>query len=199
MNDRLDRVVYELDAAGDGLSAHDALARAELAIREAEQLVDSATLSPVAVRDHLQNLAAAFFTERIKNASSLEAVRSKAASMLLDKIDDETSPTQLMRILESLSEINGVDFQAILTAMQTGAKPGQPGGVTNIFMNNSSNTPGQVPPGVTTDSMKILDALVGVAETVVAEHGREADPRQVARELALRDGLADIEFDDDSE
>lgn len=193
-----DRVLESLDSAADGMSASEALAQAEIAIREAEQLAASATVSPIAVREHLQNLAASFFTERIKNASSLEAVRAKAAQMLLGKIDEETSPTQLMRILESVSELNGVDFQAILTSMQSTARPGQPVGTTNIFMSAPQQGGGQVPPGITTDSMKVLDALVGVAETVVSAHGRDADPREVARALAERDGLTDIEYDNDN-
>lgn len=186
------------------ISAAQALADAEMAIREADALVATAVVSPVAVREHLQQLAASFFSERIKNSSTIEAVRAKAAGMLINKIDDETSPTMLMRIIESLGELNGADFQAILAATSGGGKPGLPGaagGVTNIFMPASGSPTGHSPPAaVTTDTMKMLDSLVQIAETVVAAHGLDSDLGDAARALAEADGvidsITDVDFDD---
>jgi hypothetical protein len=181
MKDILEDVLGPLDG-------RDVLKEAEAVMADARALSQRAQVNPVAVRDHLQNLAASFFTERLRNASSIEKVRALAAEKLLAKIDDETSPSQLMRILESLSELNGVDFTAVLQAISGGGKPGTPGAgnTTNIFNMGQNNgvSSHALPPGTTSDSVRLTDSLVQVAEAVISKQGPGQDVRARAAEFS---------------
>lgn len=89
-------------------------------LNKIEEIVQDTEVAPPVEPELLTGraLAQAFIQDRLRNASSIESAKSKAVGLLLEKIDENTRPEQLVKIIELLDSCTAKDMEHIAAMSQ---------------------------------------------------------------------------------
>ena len=95
------------------MSQDEVVSKVESIIQESEVSVPT----PIAPLDG-KMLAQTFIQERLKNATNLESAKAKAISILLTKIDNNSPPGLLLKVIELLDSCTSKDLEQLASISQ---------------------------------------------------------------------------------
>ena len=90
----------------------------EVTIAKVEEIIQDAEIKVTPSIIDGKSLAQAFIHSRLNNATSVESAKSKAISLLLNKIDSNTRPETLVKIIEILDACTAKDMEHLASISQ---------------------------------------------------------------------------------
>ena len=115
--------------------------------------------------DTAKKLYESFIVKRLANSELIEDAKLKAVTMLIEKVNDDTSPTMLLKIIDRLGTLNAVDFT--LMAGNTDKNKNPMTNIYNITEAGGSDDNGVIDGEINPKVFKELDKLVLAAESII--------------------------------